>query len=51
MKNIATLIGMTEKEFSTFLLGKVNIAREYGFSEAEAKEIVFETLRKQLGLS
>ena len=51
MKNIATLIGMTEKEFSAFLLEKVNVARGFGFSETEAKEMVFETLRKQLGLS
>jgi len=50
MKNIAELIGMTEKEFSTFLLARVSTAMSFGFSEEEAKEIIFETLRNQLGL-
>jgi hypothetical protein len=51
MKNLATTIGMTENELKNFYLLQVNRAKALGFTDAEAKEIVKETFRKQLGLS
>ena len=51
MKKLAELIGMTELELRDFYLLKVNMAKAIGFSDAEAKSIVQETFRKQLGLS
>ena len=50
MKNLATLLGTTENELKNFYLLQVNKAKAIGFSDAEAKEIVRETFRKQLGL-
>jgi hypothetical protein len=50
MKNLAELIGMTELELKNFYLFYVNKAKSLGFSDSEAKEIVQETFRKQLGL-
>jgi len=51
MKKLAELIGMTEVELKNFYLLQVNKAKAIGFSDAEAKSIVQETFRKQLGLS
>jgi hypothetical protein len=50
MKKLAELIGMTELELKNFYLLKVNKAKAIVFSDEEAKSIVQETFRKQLGL-
>jgi len=51
MKKLAELIGMTEIELKNFYLLQVNKAKAIGFSDLEARDIVQETFRKQLGLS
>ena len=51
MKKLAILLGTTESELTAFYLLQVNKAKAIGFSDLEAKEIVRETFRKQLGLS
>jgi hypothetical protein len=51
MKKLAILLGTTESELTAFYLLQVNKAKSIGFSDLEAKEIVRETFRKQLGLS
>jgi hypothetical protein len=51
MKKLAVLLGTTESELKAFYLLQVNKAKSIGFSDLEAKEIVRETFRKQLGLS
>jgi hypothetical protein len=50
MKKLAVLLGTTESELTAFYLLQVNKAKSIGFSDLEAKEIVRETFRKQLGL-
>lgn len=50
MKALAQLLGTTEQELKDFYLLQVNKAKAIGFSDSEAKEIVQETFRKQLGL-
>jgi UDP-3-O-acyl-N-acetylglucosamine deacetylase len=50
MEYVAKLIGMTVEELKDFYIEKVNEARTFGFTEEEAKKIVQETFRKNLGL-
>lgn len=50
MEGIAKLLGTTVTELENFLLSRVSAAMEIGFSEKEAKEMMFEALRTQLGL-
>lgn len=50
MKELAELIGMTEVELKEFYLLYVNKSISMGFSEDEARSIVQEAFRKQLGL-
>ena len=51
MKKLSELIGMTEVELKNFYLLQVNKAKAIGFSDLEARDIVQESFRKQLGLS
>lgn len=50
MKKLAELLGTTENELKDFYLLQVNKAKSIGFSDSEAKSIVQESFRKQLGL-
>jgi hypothetical protein len=50
MEYVAKLIGMTVEELKAFYIEKVNEVRTFGFTEKEAKKIVQETFRKNLGL-
>jgi hypothetical protein len=50
MEMIAKLIGMTTEELKSFYIEKVNEARSFGFTESQAKLLVQETFRKNLGL-
>lgn len=50
MKKLAELLGTTENELKDFYLLQVNKAKAIGFSDSEAKSIVQESFRKQLGL-
>lgn len=50
METVAKLIGMTTEELKSFYIQKVNEAKSFGFTEEQAKQIVQETFRKNLGL-
>jgi hypothetical protein len=50
METVAKLIGMTTEELKSFYIQKVNEARSFGFTKEQAKQIVQETFRKNLGL-
>ena len=50
MEGIAKLLGTTTSDLENFLLSQVNKAIAFGFSEKDAKEMMFEALREQLGL-
>jgi len=50
MKRLAEIIGMTEQELKEFYMSKVNKAMRFGLSEKDAKMLVIEVFRKQLGL-